>query len=858
MRRDKSPTGNLEESEISKKKSPFRKNGKSPSLLPHVFIIAAVTLAAIAAAVFLEQKAHREITRSATEQFNRQQLILARSAAAGIETFIAEIDDDAQSLSDFPVVQKMEPGMLERMEVLYKGIPLQTSSRRLDKNGVLRFIYPNEGWRKNLVEQDYSREAWFKKAKGTGRVVISGLIINEAGDRRIRVARPVYIENEKGDREFNGVIVCSFDPKTLAGLFISPIISGETGYAWLLDEQGIFLAHHEERFENRDAFKARMEANPDLPCDAINDIQRQMMAGEEGTTRYVSGWHRGHKGKIEKLVAYTPVHVFGKIWSAAVCAPAGEVERITDEAHRSHLYTLGFIILILVAGGVLFFIACYRWAQSLQREIKIQKQAEKRIKRLNSILKAIRNVNQLIVTEKDRDNLLRKACDIMVEARGYDAAWLGFSRDGETFATVKGAGFRLEDVYRFSEHVMGDDHPPCIRRAISRKEKIIIADKSRECGDCFFKDACAGKEAAIIRVEHADRFYGLLAILFAPDVTVDEEERDLLREVAGDTALALNNMELEEKHKLAEEQLREYSENLEGMVEERSKKLKRALYDAEEARNKIDGILKSVSDGLIVTDTYSRVALMNRAAEDLLGVRFSEVIDHPVDFAIQDDETLRDRFKTTLQKREPGYQFDFELPGEDPKSPRIMRGRTSVIHDQEGEKIGIVTIIHDVTHEREMDRMKTEFISTAAHELRTPLTSIQGFSEILITRENVTEEERKKFLSYINEQAVTLAGVVSDLLDISRIESGRGFTLNKVRYYEVGEAIKRAILHFQDISPKHRFEAVLPDKPLELFIDKEKMEQAFNNILGNAVKYSPEGGVIRVVGEVVGDDGARS
>ena len=91
--------------------------------------------------------------------------------------------------------------------------------------------------------------------------------------------------------------------------------------------------------------------------------------------------------------------------------------------------------------------------------------------------------------------------------------------------------------------------------------------------------------------------------------------------------------------------------------------------------------------------------------------------------------------------------------------------------------MGIVTIIHDVTHEREVDRMKTEFISTAAHELRTPLTSIQGFSEIMLTRDDITEEEKKRFLTYINKQSVSLSMIVSDLLDIARIESGRGFTL---------------------------------------------------------------------------------
>jgi len=303
------------------------------------------------------------------------------------------------------------------------------------------------------------------------------------------------------------------------------------------------------------------------------------------------------------------------------------------------------------------------------------------------------------------------------------------------------------------------------------------------------------------------------------------------------------------ERKQAEKKVEEYSKDLERMVEERTMELNRALYDTEEARDKIDGILKSVADGLIVTDIYNRIILMNRAAEDLLGVHLTEVITRPIDFAIE-DETLRERVKSTLDKKKEGYQFDFELPGEDPKNPRIMRARTSVIEDRAGRQTGMITIIHDVTHEREVDRMKTEFISTAAHELRTPLTSIQGFSEVLSRRGDIKQRERRKFLTYINDQSVNLANIINDLLDISRIESGMGFSLNKISS-DITEIIRGVVFFFQEQSPKHRFEMDLPGRPVEMSVDREKMRQLIENILSNAVKYSPDGGVIRVRGELV-------
>lgn len=369
----------MEKTEYLEKKIPTYKNRGKPSALLYVIIII-ITIAAICITILVCNKHYRETVRLVTDQFNQQQLILARSASAGIQYFMAEIEDEIYALSNFPDVQKMEPGILEKMEILFIGIPKETSSRRLDKNGILRFIYPDKGWRKDLIGQDYSHETYFQKARESGKTVISGLIINEIGEQRVRVAKPVYFEDETGTRIFNGIIIGSFDPKKLSELYVSPIVSGETGYAWLLNENGYFIIHYEQEFIGKDAFMARAERNQDISFDKINNIQRKMMAGKEGLGRYMSGWHRGERKKIEKIVAYTPVPVFDKVWSLAVCAPTTEVERITSKAQRNELYSMGFIILNLTAVGVFLFIVLYRWTRSLEQEIEIRKQAEEKLK----------------------------------------------------------------------------------------------------------------------------------------------------------------------------------------------------------------------------------------------------------------------------------------------------------------------------------------------------------------------------------------------------------------------------------------------------------------------------------------------
>ena len=293
-------------------------------------------------------------------------------------------------------------------------------------------------------------------------------------------------------------------------------------------------------------------------------------------------------------------------------------------------------------------------------------------------------------------------------------------------------------------------------------------------------------------------------------------------------------------------ELAKYRKSLESMVEKRTEALNLSLAQIETTRDRIDGILKAIGDGLIVTDMHNRVTAMNAAAEEMLRVRLSDVIDRPIDIAI-DDKILGEQLVTTLELRSTGQTFDFELPDQVSEHLRIMRARTSVILDREGRQTGIITIIHDVSHEREVDRIKTEFISTAAHELRTPLTSILGFSEILMTREDLDQQEKGRFLMHINRQARALVDIINDLLDISRIESGLGFALNLAEC-DAGDAIKMVVEPFVSQAPKHTFKVSLPEKTQILIVDKDKLAQALENLIGNAVKYSPDGGQIIVSG----------
>jgi len=208
-----------------------------------------------------------------------------------------------------------------------------------------------------------------------------------------------------------------------------------------------------------------------------------------------------------------------------------------------------------------------RLIQKLEKKMLDLEESEKHIKYLYSVLKAIRNVNQLIIREKNRGVLLQKTCDILIKARGYNAAWLGFLKDEKTFAIAVGSPLGA-DVSRFCEQVLRGDHPPCIKKALTKKVPFIVMERPQDCGDCPLKNTYPGRESVIIRITYNVKLFGLLNIYLAPDVHIMSEEEELLKEVASDIGFGLHNIELEEKDKLAEQKLQQSYKRLRKTMED--------------------------------------------------------------------------------------------------------------------------------------------------------------------------------------------------------------------------------------------------------------------------------------------------
>lgn len=162
----------------------------------------------------------------------------------------------------------------------------------------------------------------------------------------------------------------------------------------------------------------------------------------------------------------------------------------------------------------------------------------------------------------------------------------------------------------------------------------------------------------------------------------------------------------------------------------------------------------------------------------------------------------------------------------------------------DSETVSQILYLHDITHESEVDRLKSEFLSTAAHELRTPMASIYGFSELLLHSDFETEE-RKDFIETIYKQSELMIAIVNELLDLSRIEARRGKDF-KIERINLCALLDEVVAGF--MPPEHRPSPLktlcLPDELIWIKGDRNKLRQALGNVLSNAYKYSPDGGPV--------------
>ena len=194
------------------------------------------------------------------------------------------------------------------------------------------------------------------------------------------------------------------------------------------------------------------------------------------------------------------------------------------------------------------------------------RQAEEKIKHLNLVLRAIRNVNQLVVTERDRARLIQHACENLTETRGYCSAWIVLLDETGRYVMSAEAGLG-EDFLPMLEMLKRGEFTLCGRNALSKAGVVVTENPASACADCPLSEKYAGRSAMTICLEHGGKIYGLLSVSIPADFIPNEEEQGLFKEVAGDIAFALHGIEMEAERELMVEALQESEEKYRSVFE---------------------------------------------------------------------------------------------------------------------------------------------------------------------------------------------------------------------------------------------------------------------------------------------------
>ncbi len=274
---------------------------------------------------------------------------------------------------------------------------------------------------------------------------------------------------------------------------------------------------------------------------------------------------------------------------------------------------------------------------------------------------------------------------------------------------------------------------------------------------------------------------------------------------------------------------------------------------AEAQHRHMEGVLDALRDGVIVTNAFDEVTFANRAAGEVLGFDPEESRMQKLAEVVRDERICalaREARESPVPNRRA--QIDHTIETEAGAPPSVFEITVTRTHEIEGAGAAVVTILRDVTYEREVSRMKSDFVSKASHELRTPLSSIKAYVEMLLDGEAKDEESRREFYSVIKNESDRLSRLIDNMLNISRIEAG----IIRVQPREINfvEAAQRVVDLLQPQAKAKDISLSVQSGPLvyTAMADEDMMQQVLLNLVSNAIKYTPEGG--RVTVSVENDD----
>jgi len=257
-----------------------------------------------------------------------------------------------------------------------------------------------------------------------------------------------------------------------------------------------------------------------------------------------------------------------------------------------------------------------------------------------------------------------------------------------------------------------------------------------------------------------------------------------------------------------------------------------------QAKKQTEEIVRSMAEGVIMVDDKGDVMLMNPAAEKMLGVKKEDRVGKSIMKDLKEEQLV-----TFAQDIAGKGEKEIVLQSKSDQTQKVLKASNAVIETESGKTIGFVSVLSDVTKQKEVDSIKTAFVANVSHELRTPLNNVRETLSLL--RDKVVgtlNPEQEKIVTVGINNISRLSRLINDLLDLSKLEAKQ--TSLKLKSFVVQDLINTLLESFKAWANTREIKMSIkaPSEPIEINADEDKINQVLTNLAGNAVKFTPKGG----------------
>jgi len=498
----------------------------------------------------------------------------------------------------------------------------------------------------------------------------------------------------------------------------------------------------------------------------------------------------------------------------------------------------------VAVANVRLFAQVRRFSQELEQRVKERTQelaeAMRELREERDRVETLYRITSQLSASLDLDHVMNYALKLVVEAVGAERAsilMLEQDTDRLIYRAALGTETRLPIGGKPTRFSLGEGLAGWV---VEHREAVIVPDVYQDSRWVPSDGDERGRGSALaVPLVVSDQVLGALLLFHSQPHHFDADHLLLVETAALQVANAINNAEL---YRL-----------IVGQSEQLGNTLKAQKVEA----TKSQAILEGVADGVLVTDSDGQVILFNAAAERILGLSRTRALQRSINEMLG---LYGSQARDWMEKVSHWAHGAERYPAEEYLAAQFDTGDHIVsVHLAPvlmgDEFLGTVSVFRDVTVEVEAERAKTEFVSTVSHELRTPMTSIKGYVKLLLMGAvGVLAEEQQNFLSVIDSNVDRLTILVNDLLDISRIESGR-IALSPC-VLQVEDIIEQVVMEMQARALDQGLDlwADVPPTLPEVIADPDRVIQVLNNLMANACNYTLAGGKVWVSVHANGDE----